>query len=49
MFLREVSRSEIWRIANDRVSFRPFGEERVGADDVFVEVVERQGFSSINS
>ena len=35
-------RSEIRRIADDDVGARPFGEERVGADDVFVEVVEWQ-------
>ena len=33
------TRAEIGRIADDRVGFRPFGEERVGADDVFIEVI----------
>ena len=40
----EVARAEIRRIADDRVRLRPRRKERVGADDLAVEIVERERF-----
>lgn len=42
VFDRRAARSQVRRITDDRVRFRPFGEERVGADDLLVEVIERE-------
>ena len=44
VFQINLARIEVRWIADNGISFRPFGEEGVGADDVFVEIIEWQRF-----
>jgi hypothetical protein len=41
-FLGDVAGAEIRRVSDDGIGLGPLGEEGVGAEDVFVEVVERE-------
>ena len=42
MLLGEIAGAKIGRVADDGISLGPGGEEGVGAEDILVEVIERQ-------